>query len=76
MSQLLDRMRAARQELFNVWSMRKAQLDQCFQLKLFEQDADKVSLLKVNCAKQKHADDGMDRTQLQALYRHIRHDRR
>jgi hypothetical protein len=43
---LLDSMRSTRQDLFNVWTVRKQRLDQCFQLKLFEQDADKVDMNK------------------------------
>lgn len=42
---LLENLRTTRQELFTLWQNRKQRLDQCFQLKLFEQDADKVSTL-------------------------------
>ena len=41
---LLANLRTTRQEMYNLWQNRKQRLDQCFQLKLFEQDADKVRL--------------------------------
>ncbi|CDW56496.1 Spectrin and RhoGEF and CRAL TRIO 2 domain contai ning protein [Trichuris trichiura] len=40
---LLNNLRATRQNLYSQWQTHKVRLDQCFQLKLFEQDADKVS---------------------------------
>lgn len=43
---LLDKLQAARQHLLQAWHMRKQQLDQCFQLRLYEQDAEKVSILE------------------------------
>lgn len=39
---LLDKLQAARQHLLQAWHKRKQQLDQCFQLRLYEQDAEKV----------------------------------
>ncbi|KAG7326913.1 hypothetical protein KOW79_010314 [Hemibagrus wyckioides] len=39
---LLDKLQAARQHLLQAWHMRKQQLDQCFQLRLYEQDAEKM----------------------------------
>ncbi|KAJ3609382.1 hypothetical protein NHX12_023905, partial [Muraenolepis orangiensis] len=37
-SQLLDKLHTTRQQLHQAWHVRKLQLDQCFQLRLFEQD--------------------------------------
>ncbi|XP_047670022.1 kalirin RhoGEF kinase b isoform X1 [Tachysurus fulvidraco] len=39
---LLDKLQAARQHLLQAWHKRKQQLDQCFQLRLYEQDAEKM----------------------------------
>lgn len=41
-SALLEELRTARQHLHQAWQGRKLKLDQCFQLRLFEQDAEKV----------------------------------
>lgn len=41
-AQLLDKLHSTRQHLHQAWHTRKLQLDQCFQLRLFEQDAEKV----------------------------------
>ncbi|XP_066441813.1 triple functional domain protein isoform X1 [Eleutherodactylus coqui] len=41
-STMLDRLHSTRQHLHQVWHHRKLKLDQCFQLRLFEQDADKM----------------------------------
>ncbi|XP_076827422.1 LOW QUALITY PROTEIN: triple functional domain protein [Brachyhypopomus gauderio] len=41
-SALLDKLHAARQHLHQAWHTRKLRLDQCFQLRLFEQDAEKM----------------------------------
>ncbi|KAM4028786.1 triple functional domain protein isoform 9-T11 [Anomaloglossus baeobatrachus] len=41
-STTLDRLHSTRQHLHKVWHHRKLKLDQCFQLRLFEQDADKM----------------------------------
>ncbi|CAB1350859.1 unnamed protein product, partial [Coregonus sp. 'balchen'] len=38
---LLDKLHTTRQHLHQAWHIRKLQLDQCFQLRLFEQDAEK-----------------------------------
>lgn len=40
---LLDKLHSTRQNLHQMWHVRKLKLDQCFQLRLFEQDAEKVS---------------------------------
>lgn len=40
---LLDKLHGTRQNLQQLWHMRKLKLDQCFQLRLFEQDAEKAS---------------------------------
>lgn len=42
---LLDKLHGTRQNLQQLWHMRKLKLDQCFQLRLFEQDAEKVRAL-------------------------------
>lgn len=42
---LLDKLHGTRQNLQQLWHMRKLKLDQCFQLRLFEQDAEKVRFL-------------------------------
>uniref|UniRef100_H3DP72 non-specific serine/threonine protein kinase n=1 Tax=Tetraodon nigroviridis TaxID=99883 RepID=H3DP72_TETNG len=41
-SGLLDKLHGTRQNLQQLWHMRKLKLDQCFQLRLFEQDAEKM----------------------------------
>ncbi|XP_049451025.1 kalirin isoform X1 [Epinephelus fuscoguttatus] len=39
---LLDKLHSMRQHLHQMWHVRKLKLDQCFQLRLFEQDAEKM----------------------------------
>ncbi|XP_072301118.1 kalirin isoform X2 [Eucyclogobius newberryi] len=39
---LLDKLHSTRQHLHQMWHARKLKLDQCFQLRLFEQDAEKM----------------------------------
>ncbi|XP_051527164.1 triple functional domain protein-like isoform X4 [Myxocyprinus asiaticus] len=41
-SGLLEKLHSTRQNLHQAWHIRKLQLDQCFQLRLFEQDAEKM----------------------------------
>ncbi|XP_053570468.1 triple functional domain protein isoform X2 [Bombina bombina] len=41
-STMLDRLHSTRQHLHQMWHLRKVKLDQCFQLRLFEQDAEKM----------------------------------
>uniref|UniRef100_S4R977 Trio Rho guanine nucleotide exchange factor n=1 Tax=Petromyzon marinus TaxID=7757 RepID=S4R977_PETMA len=41
-SGLLDKLHSTRQHLHQMWHGRKLKLDQCFQLRLFEQDAEKM----------------------------------
>ncbi|XP_063778783.1 triple functional domain protein isoform X1 [Pseudophryne corroboree] len=41
-STMLDRLHSTRQHLHQVWHHQKLKLDQCFQLRLFEQDAEKM----------------------------------
>ncbi|KAL6457019.1 hypothetical protein MHYP_G00339820 [Metynnis hypsauchen] len=41
-SALLEQLHSTRQNLHQAWHVRKLQLDQCFQLRLFEQDAEKM----------------------------------
>lgn len=45
---LLDKLHGTRQNLQQLWHMRKLKLDQCFQLRLFEQDAEKVRALVIS----------------------------
>ncbi|MEQ2199789.1 hypothetical protein XENOCAPTIV_012108, partial [Xenoophorus captivus] len=47
---LLDKLHGTRQNLQQLWHMRKLKLDQCFQLRLFEQDAEKVRPFYFNCS--------------------------
>lgn len=47
---LLDKLHGMRQNLQQLWHMRKLKLDQCFQLRLFEQDAEKVGILHISFA--------------------------
>ncbi|XP_066546525.1 triple functional domain protein isoform X7 [Amia ocellicauda] len=39
---MLDKLHSTRQHLHQMWHVRKLKLDQCFQLRLFEQDAEKM----------------------------------
>ncbi|KAM8883086.1 triple functional domain protein-like isoform 4-T4 [Synchiropus picturatus] len=41
-TQLLEKLHSTRQQVHQAWHVRKLQLDQCFQLRLFEQDAEKM----------------------------------
>lgn len=41
---LLDKLHSTRQHLHQMWHVKKLKLDQCFQLRLFEQDAEKVTV--------------------------------
>lgn len=40
--QLLDQVHSGQQQLLQLWQIKKAKLDQCLQLRLFEQDCEKV----------------------------------
>ncbi len=40
--QLLDQVHSGQQQLLQLWQIKKSKLDQCLQLRLFEQDCDKV----------------------------------
>jgi triple functional domain protein len=40
--QLLDQVHSGQQQLLQLWQIKKTKLDQCLQLRLFEQDCDKV----------------------------------
>ena len=42
-SHWLENLHASQQHLNHMWQMKKLQLEQCFQLRLFEQDVEKVS---------------------------------
>lgn len=50
-SAMLDRLHSTRQHLHQMWHVRKLKLDQCFQLRLFEQDAEKVKEKGEGCEK-------------------------
>ncbi|XP_064409238.1 triple functional domain protein isoform X3 [Latimeria chalumnae] len=39
---MLDKLHSTRQHLHQMWHVRKVKLDQCFQLRLFQQDAEKM----------------------------------
>lgn len=41
--QHLEAVRSAQQHLLQLWQHKRAKLDQCFQLRLFEQDCEKVN---------------------------------
>ncbi|TMS06560.1 Kalirin [Larimichthys crocea] len=45
---LLDKLHSTRQHLHQMWHVRKLKLDQCFQLRLFEQDAEKNAYVNIN----------------------------
>ena len=40
--QLLDQVHSGQQQLLQLWQMKKSKLDQCYQLRLFEQDCEKM----------------------------------
>lgn len=40
--QLLDQVHSGQQQLLQLWQIKKMKLDQCLQLRHFEQDCDKV----------------------------------
>ena len=42
--QLLDQLHSGQQQLLQLWQIKKAKLDQCLQLRMFEQDCEKVTL--------------------------------
>ena len=44
--QLLDQVHSGQQQLLQLWQMKKTKLDQCLQLRLFEQDCEKVRMAK------------------------------
>ena len=41
--ELVERLHSKRQKLRELWNMRKLKLDQCFQYRVFQQDAEKVT---------------------------------
>ena len=41
-SQLLDNLQSTKQHLNQLWSVKKMRLEQCFQLRIFEEDVEKV----------------------------------
>ena len=40
--QLLDQIHSGQQQLLGLWNIKKNKLDQCLQLRMFEQDCEKV----------------------------------
>ena len=40
--QLLDQIHSGQQQLLQLWQLKKNKLDQCLQLRMFEQDCEKV----------------------------------
>ena len=44
----IHRLHQARQQLFHIWNVSKAKLEQCLQLRLFEQDCEDVSWTSLN----------------------------
>ena len=46
--QLLDQVHSGQQQLLQLWQIKKMKLDQCLQLRHFEQDCDKVIEIKGN----------------------------
>lgn len=48
-SQLLENLHSTRQHLNQLWTAKKSRLEQCFQLRLFEDDCEKVSLWFLVC---------------------------
>ena len=46
--QLLDQIHSGQQQLLGLWNIKKNKLDQCLQLRMFEQDCEKVELFSSN----------------------------
>ena len=44
--QLLDQVHSGQTNLLQLWQLKKVKLDQCLQLRLFEQDCEKVRMAK------------------------------
>ena len=44
--QLLDQVHSGQQQILQLWQIKKAKLDQCLQLRLFEQECEKVIRLQ------------------------------
>lgn len=49
--QNLEAIHSAHQHLLQLWHHKKLKLDQCFQLRLFEQDCEKVCMNKLICSR-------------------------
>ena len=45
MMQLLDQVHSGQQQLLQLWQVKRVRLDQCLQLRMFEQDCEKVNIL-------------------------------
>ena len=45
-NELVEGLHSKRQKLRELWNLRKLKLDQCFQYRVFQQDAEKVNVLK------------------------------
>ena len=44
MMQLLDQVHSGQQQLLQLWQVKRVRLDQCLQLRMFEQDCEKVNI--------------------------------
>lgn len=67
---LLENLRSTRQNLYTLWQNRKARLDQCFQLQLFQQDAEKMFAWirdSIQCFLASYADIGDSHESAQAI---------
>jgi hypothetical protein len=43
--QLLDQVHSGQQQLLQLWQIKKVKLEQCLQLRIFEQDCEKVNYI-------------------------------
>ncbi len=46
--QLLDQVHSGQQQLLQLWQIKKAKLEQCLQLRIFEQDCEKVKKVELS----------------------------
>lgn len=44
---LVEKLHGTRHQLLKMWHMRKTKLEQCYQLRLFQQDANKVHIFEI-----------------------------
>ena len=66
-SQLLEMLRSSRQQLTQLWHSRKSKLEQCFQLRIFEADIEKVCLCHMCSGTIHYQSSCHDRTSLVCL---------